>query len=137
MVTVLTENGTKHVTGGTGTNGELWIPKSEAVSLTGWTLKPEGFCKGELCVAIQPDRESEFVRGDAVNVAAFWEKMGLPALHDEAGANWVLGQGAAHRSAALQSLEAPDFTLPDLDGNLHSLSDLRGKKVFLVAWASW
>ena len=129
MVTVLTENGTKDVTGGTGTNGELWIPKPEVGSLTGWTLKPEGFCKGELCVAIPPERESEFVRGDAVNVAAFW--------HDEAGANWVLGQGAAHRSAALQSLEAPDFTLPDLDGNLHSLSDFRGKKVFLVAWASW
>ncbi len=137
MVTVLTENGTKDVTGGTGTNGKLWIPNSEAGSLTGWTLKPEGFCKGELCFAIPPDRESEFVRGDAVNVAAFWEKMGMPALHDEAGANWVLGQGAAHRSAALQSLEAPEFTLPDLDGNLHSLSDFRGKKVFLVAWASW
>jgi peroxiredoxin len=32
---------------------------------------------------------------------------------------------------------APDFTLPDLDGRMHSLSDYRGKKVFLLAWASW
>ena len=32
---------------------------------------------------------------------------------------------------------APDFTLPDLDGNLYSLSDFRGKKVFLLCWASW
>jgi hypothetical protein len=125
------------VTGATGTNGELWIPIPEVEPLTGWTLKPEGLCKGELCVAIPPDRESGFLRGDAVNLAAFWQKMGMPALHDEAGANWVLGQGAAQRSAALQSLQAPDFTLPDLDGNLHSLSDFRGKKVFLVAWASW
>jgi len=27
--------------------------------------------------------------------------------------------------------KAPDFTLPDQDGNLHSLSDYRGKKVVL------
>jgi hypothetical protein len=27
--------------------------------------------------------------------------------------------------------------LPDLDGNLHRLSDYRGKKVLLSAWASW
>ena len=32
---------------------------------------------------------------------------------------------------------APDFTLPDLDGKLHSLSDYRGKKVVLMSWASW
>jgi len=37
----------------------------------------------------------------------------------------------------LRSLEAPDFTLPDLDGKLHSLSDYRGKKVLLMSWASW
>jgi alkyl hydroperoxide reductase subunit AhpC len=32
---------------------------------------------------------------------------------------------------------APDFTLPDLDGNLHSLSDHRGEKVVLLSWASF
>jgi peroxiredoxin len=37
----------------------------------------------------------------------------------------------------LTSLEAPDFALPDLDGKMHSLSDYRGKKVFVVSWASW
>ncbi|HSY78461.1 MAG TPA: redoxin domain-containing protein [Verrucomicrobiae bacterium] len=34
-------------------------------------------------------------------------------------------------------MQAPDFELPDLDGKLHRLSDYRGKKVFLLAWASW
>ena len=29
----------------------------------------------------------------------------------------------------LTSLDAPDFSLPDLDGKMHSLSDYRGKKV--------
>ena len=32
---------------------------------------------------------------------------------------------------------APDFTLTDLDGNQVSLSDLRGKVVFLNFWATW
>ena len=33
--------------------------------------------------------------------------------------------------------QAPDFTLPDVDGVPRSLSQLRGKKVFLATWASW
>lgn len=32
---------------------------------------------------------------------------------------------------------APDFTLTDLDGNSHKLSDYRGKDVVVVFWASW
>ena len=32
---------------------------------------------------------------------------------------------------------APDFTLTDLNGNIVTLSNLRGKKVFLNFWASW
>jgi len=48
-----------------------------------------------------------------------------------------LGAAAADRAGALTSLMAPDFSLPDLQGRLHSLSEHRGKKVFLVAYASW
>ena len=33
--------------------------------------------------------------------------------------------------------EAPDFTLPDLDGNDITLSDFRGKIVFVNFWATW
>ena len=58
------------------------------------------------------------------------------AVDPEEGAAY-LGVPARARAAALASLEAPDFTLPDLDGRLHSLSGHRGKKVLLVAHASW
>lgn len=34
-------------------------------------------------------------------------------------------------------LEAPDFKLPDMDGESHSLSDFRGKVVMLNFWATW
>lgn len=33
--------------------------------------------------------------------------------------------------------QAPDFTLPDLDGKMHSLSDYRGKWVLVNYWATW
>ncbi len=33
--------------------------------------------------------------------------------------------------------EAIDFTLPDLDGEEHTLSKMRGKVVFLNFWATW
>ena len=33
--------------------------------------------------------------------------------------------------------EAPDFTVYDLEGNPHNLSDFRGKPVLLNFWASW
>ena len=32
---------------------------------------------------------------------------------------------------------APDFTLPDVDGNPVTLSGLRGKYVLIDFWASW
>ena len=34
-------------------------------------------------------------------------------------------------------LETVDFTLPDIDGNLHSLSDYRGEWVIVNFWATW
>jgi peroxiredoxin len=43
----------------------------------------------------------------------------------------------AGRPSGAGPVEAPDFTLGDLDGNLHSLSDHRGKKVVLLTWASF
>ena len=36
-----------------------------------------------------------------------------------------------------KTFEAPDFTVYDLEGNAHKLSDFRGKPVVLNFWASW
>jgi peroxiredoxin len=33
--------------------------------------------------------------------------------------------------------EAPDIALPDVDGEVHSLAELAGRKRVLVTWASW
>ncbi len=77
------------------------------------------------------------MRGGEVNVSAFWRLMGRPAVMSADGDAWFLGQGAQARNEALLSLEAPNFTLPDFSGNLHSLTDFRRQRVLLITWASW
>jgi hypothetical protein len=113
------------------------VPARETEAVTGWLARPEGLCHGEVCVPLPPGREHDFVRDSRVNVAALWRHLGRPVVHDERGDAWVLGASARDRAAALESLQAPDFTLPDVSGRLHSLSDHRGRKVLLVTWASW
>jgi hypothetical protein len=65
------------------------------------------------------------------------EAEGRPVAVDQEERAAYLGVAARARAATLASLAAPDFTLPDLDGRLHSLAEHRGKKVLLVAYASW
>jgi len=65
------------------------------------------------------------------------EATGRPVAIDlEEGAAY-LGVSAVERSGPLAALQAPDFTLPDLDGRRHSLAAHRGRKVLLVAYGSW
>jgi peroxiredoxin len=129
MTFVLSELGECEVANRNG----LWLAPGEIERATGWTLKPQGMCRGELCVALPPAAR----RGELVDAEAFWRKLANPVLHDEARATWVLGVGAGDRNRTLAGLMAPDFTLPDFDGRLHRLSELRGSKVFLSTWASW
>jgi hypothetical protein len=137
MVTVLTESGERIVRGGEAAGEALWLPAPEAEAATGFTMKPQGLCKGELCVPLPAGREAELVSGGRVNVAALWRHLGWPVVQSERADVWVLAQSARDRAATLRSLEAPDFTLPDAAGRMHSLWDHRGKKILLVTWASW
>jgi hypothetical protein len=137
MVTVLTESGEHTMPTAVGRDDALWSSSREAETTTGWEAKPEGLCQGEVCVPLPAGREREFVDGGRINLAALWRHLGRPVLHSARGDVWVLGESAQQRASALASLEAPDFTLPDVDGRMHRLSDYRGKKVLLVTWASW
>ena len=118
-------------------NNGLWLGAADLERVSGWTLKPEGFCKGEVCVPVPPSRAAEFVSGQSYNLAALAGLLGRPVVADTVNHVWCTGEASGERRRALQSLEAPDFTLPDLAGRMHSLSDYRGKRVFLVSWASW
>lgn len=117
---------------------ELWIDRSALAQVTGWELRPEGLCRGEMCIPLPPAREDELLSDDdTFNLAAFARLRGQPVVRDDAGSAWVFGQAVPERRAAAESLEAPDFELPDLDGRVHALSEYRGKKVLILSWASW
>jgi hypothetical protein len=137
MITIQSDLGEMTVERGQADGDALWLSAPDAEAATGFVKKPEGLCKGDLCVPLPPGREAAFVRGAEVNVAGLWRHLGRPVARNARGDAWVLGEGARDRAAALETLEAPDFTLPDASGRMHSLSAHRGKKVLLVTWASW
>ena len=120
--------------------GQLWITTGDLTRSTQFEVKPQGVCRKELCFPIPKTRRQEFLHESGgkqwFNLLAFADLVHQPVAHDEALATWYFGQRSDQRQI-LTSLEAPNFTLPDMDGKVHSLSDFRGKKIFLVTWASW
>lgn len=119
------------------TKNGLWLSANDFSRVTGFERKPEGFCKGEQCYPVPPARNAEFESAGRFNLAALAELIGQPLVADQAHQVWCFGEASENRKRALTSLIAPDFSLPDLEGRMHSLSQHRGKKVFLVSWASW
>ncbi len=117
--------------------GGLWLSAGDLKRVSGWEFKPQGFCKGDLCLPVPDARKNEFVDRGRCNLAALAGLLGQPVVADAEFNAWCIGEAAAERKRTLTSLDAPDFSLPDLDGKMHSLSDYRGKKVFVVSWASW
>jgi hypothetical protein len=112
----------------------LWLSPQDLREATGWKLETEGLCKGDACVRVDP----RWLDTDGnIDVTAFAGHLGQPLVHDAAESAFAFGAAVNTRRDALFSLQAPDFTLPDLDGKLHSLSDYRGKKVFMYSWGSY
>ena len=119
-----------------GPRATVRLPADAVQQSLGWQRKTEGLCRGDVCI---PSRSLAGVEGDdglydLTRLAALLERP--CAIDIDAGAAFI-GVGAHDRAARLALFEAPDFTLPDLDGRLHSLAEHRGKKVFLATWASW
>ena len=98
---------------------------------TGWVIKPEGACQGDVCVPLEPG-----LGRDSIDAAALADRLGMPLVHDDERGLWAVGP-ATVTGRALSSAEMPDLVLPDLDGRPFHLASLRGQRVVMVAWASW
>jgi len=110
----------------------LTLTPDEIAVGTGWELKAEGACRDDVCVPLgNLARAAE----GTVDVRAFAERMGMPIASDERHGIHALGPRAGGK--VLSSVRVPDVVLPDFDGEPFDLSSLRGRKVLLLAWASW
>jgi len=110
---------------------ESWdVSADEFHRSTGWEPKPEGLCRGEICVpapgALRSDGSFD------VRVAA--DRLGMPIVSD--GEVSALGP-ATLSGRALATAVAADPELRTFDGRPFRLSSLRGKKVILLAWSSY
>ena len=120
---------------------DLWVAPADLPRVNGFELKPEGACLDELCVPVRQDRDSELfvTRGGQgwFNVTGLARKLQQAYAVDHDQRVWSLGEIPVTRSRFLNAAIAPDFELPDRDGEMVRLSDFRGKKVLVVTWASW
>jgi thiol-disulfide isomerase/thioredoxin len=105
----------------------LLAPLAVVAAATGWALKPEGLCQGDVCIP---------ARGlaDPVDVRDFAAAVHRAVAVDAAEAMVALGGAPAPQASG----DAPDATVFDLEGNAVQLKDVApGGKRVLVAWSSW
>jgi len=115
--------------------GRVVVNAVDVATAVGWDLKPEGLCRGDVCVPVRDDAGVRI--DDGVDLGAVAGLLGMATLVDEAGRAMAISAPAAARKAALKGRVAPDFSLPDLDGALHTLEQYKDRKRLLIAFASW
>jgi hypothetical protein len=117
-------------------DGDRLLIDPEALpAALGWEWKPEGLCRGNVCVPVR-DR-SQLLVGDRLDVGAVARALGLLAVVDAPAGIAALSLPAELRHEAIREGRAPDFALEDLGGVEHHLDEWRGTKKLLVAFATW
>lgn len=120
---------------------DLWVQPADLPRVNDFELKPQGACFEDICVPVKQDQDSAlFIRraGQAwFNVSELATRLQQPVVVDHETSTWSLGAIPVSRARFVERGVAPDFTLPDWQGNSVSLSDFKGKKVMILSWASW
>ena len=115
--------------------GEFAISVDDFEKQTGWQLKPEGLCRRDACV---PVRDAKTLTNHThIDLVEFARVTNQNIVVDQQRKVVALGEHADVRSAAMTTLDAPDFTLPDIHGRQVSFSDYNKRKRLLLAWSSW
>ena len=108
---------------------------SDLPAATGWQLKPEGLCQGDICVPVRD--QTVLLNGAAINIEAFAAAVHRPVVLDTTHRVAALGESATAVAQQLRDGRAPDFTLNDIHGVAHTMSAIGRKKKVLVVWSSW
>lgn len=119
---------------------DLWLTVDQIAKANGFTVKPQGLCSAETCISISKEDKEFFANFDGMeffNVSKFARKIGQAAVSDSEKNVWSFGVVPLDQQSTLLAGIAPDFAIPDRTGKIVRLSDFRGKKVMVLAWASW
>ena len=114
-----------------GASADLWVRSADLPGINDFHVKPQGACKGDLCIPIPKAMKS----GEWFNLSGFGRKLHQPVVAE--GNVWSFGEIPVLRGDFYESRIAPDFSVPDRKGKAVHLSDFRGKKVLILTWASW
>jgi hypothetical protein len=134
MFTLIEQKGAREVAARVEA-GRVLLSAEALREALGWELHEGTLCNEAMCVPLPAG--SQLGQGGVFDLAEVAATLDRPVAIDVDARAAFLGISAGERAQALGSLIAPDFTLPDLAGRPHTLSSHRGKKVFMVAWASW
>ena len=136
---ILANGKTNEVAQRTDASGDLWVRMDDLPRATGWQMKPQGACLGELCVPLPTNKREDWI-ADADDwvwfcYSGFADMIGQKYVRD--GDVWSLGSVPEVRRSGLESAIAPDFEVTERNGERLRLSDLGGRKVVLFTWSSW
>lgn len=110
----------------------LRVTGAEFSSTTGWDAKPEGMCRGELCVPA-PGALTD----GTVDVEIAATRLGMPIVHEAAHGVWSLGPATTTGRTLSSAIARFPSSLIDAMGRGFDFASLRGRRVIMIAWASW
>ncbi len=135
QITIITDR-VAHVDGEADPGrGTFLVDPADLHEALGWELKPSGLCRDDTCVPVR-DMDAIRVRG-RLDLAAVADAVRQPIVVDLDAGLVAVALSAELRRRALADLDAPSFTLPDLDDVPHSLEEWAGAKKLLVTFSSW
>ncbi|MCW2795368.1 TlpA disulfide reductase family protein, partial [Nocardioides sp.] len=133
MLTLIDVDGTEHQVA----IADGYLDAADLAAATGWTLKPVGLCRGEICVPLFGRAVAHPAKPDLIDLDQWAEALGLVLARDETASIAALAPSAAARLQELRNGKAPSLTLNDVDGNPVSFDEFAGHKRVLITWASW
>lgn len=110
----------------------LRVSATDFASTTGWDAKPEGMCRGEVCVPAPGALD-----GNTVDVETASARLGMPIVHDAAHGVWSLGPATATGRTLSSAIARFPSSLIDAMGRGFDFASLRGRRIIMIAWASW
>jgi hypothetical protein len=121
----------------TGGGDGLLIRPEDLGRVNGFELKPEGACYRDMCIPMNERLRVERDGRQWFDLTAFADLLEQPYVADEEARVWSFAEIPAKRESMMVDAMAPDFEVPDRQGNVVRMADFAGKKALIVTWSSW